>query len=214
MMSRILRPWMPPASLTSSARMRRPLATAVPQGATGPDRGWWLPTTISVSLTPWDAGAGAAHSTAASAAATARFRIRMVSPLGLRSFRWTWPRRGRAMDRAGRLPALRSLAVHGLDHVLVFLVHHLALELHGGRQFLVLGRQLLLDEAELLDRFHPRQVAVHFFHLVPDQRDDLRGAAQAGEVGERDVVLLRVAGDVFVVDHDERGEELAPVADD
>jgi len=49
----------------------------------------------------------------------------------------------------------RAFAIHGFDLARVALVHETALQLHGRRQFLILGRQLALDQEELLDGFRP-----------------------------------------------------------
>ena len=62
-MNLILRPWMP-FSLASSKRMRMPSVEPMPQALTGPLNAVWLPSTISVSVTPSSASAGAASAPA------------------------------------------------------------------------------------------------------------------------------------------------------
>src|SRR5439155_824621 len=101
-----------------------------------------------------------------------------------------------------------------VDRVLVFHADQRPLQLHGRRQLLVVGSEDLLDEAELLDGLDPRELPVHALDLAPDQVPDFGGAAERGEVGERDVPLLGVVGHRLVVDHDQAREELSPVADD
>src|SRR4029077_4955076 len=54
----------------------------------------------------------------------------------------------------------RPFAVHGVDLGRVTLVHKTALQLHGRRQFLILGRQLALDQEEFLDGLDPRKIDV------------------------------------------------------
>src|SRR5262249_38979807 len=49
----------------------------------------------------------------------------------------------------------RPLAVHRVDLAGITLVHEIALQLHGRRQLLVLGRELPLDQHELLDGLDP-----------------------------------------------------------
>ena len=66
-MNLILRPLMP-FSLASSKRMRMPSVEPMPQALTGPLKAVWLPSTISVSVTPSSASAGAASAPANSAA--------------------------------------------------------------------------------------------------------------------------------------------------
>src|SRR5258708_10298296 len=96
----------------------------------------------------------------------------------------------------------RPLAIHGVDLGRVALVHEAALQLHGRRQFLVLGRQLTLDQEEFLDGFDPREIDVDRLDLALDQVLDRRGAAQARIIGEGNIVVLRIFLDIFLVDHD------------
>src|SRR5206468_60059 len=107
-----------------------------------------------------------------------------------------------------------SLRVHVVDDVLVLRVDERALELHRRRQLVVLRREDLLDEPELLDRLHPGELLVDALDLAPDEVLHVLRATQRGEVRERDVSLLGELGHRLVVDHDEAGEEPAPVADD
>ena len=44
---------MPPAALISSVAIFMPLATETPHVLIGPERSWWVPTAISVSVIPW-----------------------------------------------------------------------------------------------------------------------------------------------------------------
>src|SRR5215469_3935570 len=134
-----------------------------------------------------------------------------------------WPTRARAPTRAtiaiffivgsfGR--TWLGVRVHGVDDVLVLDVDEGTAELHGRRQLLVLRGENLLDEAELLDGLHPRELLVHPLDLAPDQVLHLGGPAEGGEVGEGHVFLLGELGHRLVIDHDQAGEELALIADD
>src|SRR5216683_5860827 len=78
-----------------------------------------------------------------------------------------------------RLSHRSFAAIHGVDLAGVTLVHKTALQLHGRRQFLVLGRQLPLDQIEFLDGLDPGEIDVHRLDLALDQILDRRGAAQA-----------------------------------
>src|SRR6202045_3790502 len=78
----------------------------------------------------------------------------------------------------------RPLAIHGVDLDRVALVHEIPLQLHGRRQFLVLGRQLALDQEEFLDGFDAGEIGVHRLDLALDQILNLRRPAQAGVIGE------------------------------
>src|SRR3954469_22664153 len=86
----------------------------------------------------------------------------------------------------------KALRIHRLDLGRVLLLHQLAFELHGGRQLLVFGRELRLQQEELLDLLDPGEPAVHAVDLALDQRLHRRRAGQAGVVGEGHVVVLRV----------------------
>src|SRR5437763_2955437 len=77
-------------------------------------------------------------------------------------------------------------AIHGVDLAGVTLVHKTALQLHGRRQFLVLGRQLTLDQIKFLDGLDAGEIDVHRFDLALDQILDRRMPAQAGIIGEGD----------------------------
>jgi hypothetical protein len=46
----------------------------------------------------------------------------------------------------------------------------LRFELHGGREFFVLGAQLGFEQEELLDLLHAGELLVHAVHLGLDQR--------------------------------------------
>src|SRR5215472_11639750 len=88
----------------------------------------------------------------------------------------------------GTITPSTRLDIHAVDHALVLLVHELALEFHGRRQFVVLGGELLLDQPELLDGLDPREVLVDPLDLRPDQVGDFAGSAERGEVGEGHIV--------------------------
>src|SRR6266446_5784925 len=60
----------------------------------------------------------------------------------------------------------RPFAIHGVYLGRVTLVHETALQLHGRRQFLILGRELTLDQEKLLDGFDPREVNVDRLDLA------------------------------------------------
>src|ERR1051325_7159193 len=98
-----------------------------------------MPSTISVGVTPRVSFCAAATPATASAPASTATASHLV------------------MDRSSLSPC----RVHVVDDVLVLGVHERPLELHGGRQLLVLGREDLLDEPEGLDGLHPRHLPVH-----------------------------------------------------
>src|SRR5258708_3831802 len=108
----------------------------------------------------------------------------------------------------------RPFAIHGVDFRGVTLVHEAALQLHGRRQFLVLGRQLALDQEEALDGLDPREIDVDRLDLALDQILDFGRAAQAGIVGEGNVVVLRELLDILLIDHDQTRQVRPLVADD
>src|SRR5438094_3656620 len=54
-------------------------------------------------------------------------------------------------------PLRGGAGIKRLDLAAIFLVHELALELHGRGQLVVLRGELLLDKIEFLDRFHPSE---------------------------------------------------------
>src|SRR6516165_9809587 len=72
-----------------------------------------------------------------------------------------------------RILPLACLGIHAVDHPLVLFADELALELHGRRDLVVLGRELLRDQPELLDRLDPRKACVHPVDLRADQVDHL-----------------------------------------
>src|SRR5712671_7743297 len=92
----------------------------------------------------------------------------------------------------------RPFAIHGVDLGRVTLVHEAALQLHGRRQFLVLGRQLTLDQEEFLDGLDPGETDVDRLDLALDQILNRRGAAQAGIIGAGNIVVLRIFLDIFL----------------
>src|SRR5262245_29787217 len=131
-----------------------------------------MPSTISPLLTPrvsFCAIATPARATAPASTHTARAFLFIVVSL-------SWP----APRGASGLP------VHAVDDVPVLRVHETPLQLHGGRQLLVLGGEDLLDEVELLDGLHAGELLVHPLDLRPDEVLDLPGPAERGEVGEGD----------------------------
>src|SRR5580698_5236681 len=159
---------MPPCSLISSKRILTPFDEVTPYVAATPDRSVCMPKVISVGVTPrCCAKAPGAMASTAKAIAIPAFLIIL-------------------------LPPLACVGIHAVDHRLVLLADELALELHGRRDLVVLGRELLLDQPELLDRLDPREACVDPLDLRPDQVLHLARAAQRGEVGERHVAVLRV----------------------
>src|SRR6185369_3315975 len=108
----------------------------------------------------------------------------------------------------------RPFAIHGVDLGGVAFVHEAALQLHGRRQLLVLGRELAFDQVELLDGFDAREVDVDRLDLALDQVLDFLRAAQAGVVGEGNVLVLRELLDILLVDHDQTRQIRPLVADD
>src|SRR5258707_5500355 len=67
----------------------------------------------------------------------------------------------------------RPFAIHGVDLVRVPLVHKTPLQLHGRRQFLVLGRELAFNQEEFLDGFDAGEIGIHRLDLALDQVLDL-----------------------------------------
>jgi len=82
-----------------------------------------------------------------------------------------------------------------------------------GVSFLVLGRELALDQEELLDGFDAGEIDVDRLDLALDQILDLRRPAQARIIGEGNVVVLGELLDILLIDHDEAGEVRPLVAD-
>src|SRR5712671_3080519 len=216
----ILRPLMPPAALTSSTAIFMPLETGTPQTLIGPDKSWWVPITISVAEMPslgtlvW-AAAGRWVSASAPTA-----RPSALNDFDILSLLFVWPVLSEGWGPLNPSPfplraALchRPFAIHGLDLGRVTLVHEAALQLHGRRQLLILGRQLPLDQEEFLDGLDPREIDVDRLDLALDQILDRRGPAQARIIGEGNVVVLRKFLDILLVDHDEAGEIRPLVAD-
>ena len=60
----------------------------------------------------------------------------------------------------------RPRPVHCIDLGCVGFIHEAALQLHGRRQFLVLGRELPLDQMELLDGFDAGEIGIDGFDLL------------------------------------------------
>src|SRR5262245_6656720 len=202
--SLILRPWTPPLSLSSSKRIFTAFDDDTPYVAAGPERSVCIPRTISVLLTPRVFCAAATPISATAPTSTPAATSRILIACSFRSDA-TSGRRRRAAS---------CLGVHGVDHVLVLSVDERALELHGRRELLVLCGEDLLDQPELLDGLHARQLPVDPVDLAADQLLDLLGPAERGEVRERHVPLLGELRDGLVVDHHQAGQELALVADD
>src|SRR6476659_1412475 len=75
---------------------------------------------------------------------------------------------------------LACFGIHAVDHRLVLVADELALELHGRRDLVVLGRELLLDQPELLDGLDPGEACVDPLDLGPDQVLHLARAAERG----------------------------------
>src|SRR6478736_5784105 len=107
----------------------------------------------------------------------------------------------------------RPRRIHRVDLGGITLVHEAALQLHGRRQLLVLRSELAFDQIESLDGLDAGEIRIDPLDLAPDQVLDLRRAAQAGIIGERDVVVLREFLDILLVDHHEAGEVWPLVAD-
>src|SRR5262245_4274808 len=124
---------MPPAALTSSKRIFTALDDDTPYVAAGPDRSVCIPSTISFLLTPRVACAPTAATMAAPITAV------------------TAPTTSALFIRSPFKASFELVAIHPVDQLLVLDVHEGSPELHGGRQLLVLRRQDLLDQSELLD---------------------------------------------------------------
>src|SRR5690242_9766710 len=217
---------MPPAVLISSTAIFMPFDTGTPQALIGPDRSWWVPSTISVAEMPslvtlvW-AIAGSCVSASAPIA-----RPNALSVFDICSLLFPgWPVSGEGgalktsfavfqnLSSSSQRSGHRPRAIHRVDLASVALVHEIALQLHGRRQLLVLRRELPLDQHELLDGFDAGEIGIHRLDLAPDQILDLGRAAQAGVIGEGNVVVLRELLDVLMIDHDEAGEIGPLVAD-
>src|SRR3978361_679730 len=148
---------MPPAALTSSTAIFIPLETGTPQTLIGPDRSWWVPITISFAEMPWSVTlvCAAAGKQVSARALTARPNALNDFDIAVSSWLARVERKGRpSIPSPFSNGALRHRAVdaiHGIDLGGIALVHEIPLQLHRRRQFLVLGRQLALDQEELLD---------------------------------------------------------------
>src|SRR5260221_14446723 len=144
-----------------------------------------MPNSISLAVPPRVCAEAAVASDAAAVAAAIVLTIVHLliafPPLG-------W-RRPAGPAFVHHYSGLERLGIHAVDHPLVLLVHELALELHRGRDLLVLGGELLLDQPVLLDRLHPREVPVHPLDLRRDQVASLARPPERRHVGERHVAV-------------------------
>ena len=94
----------------------------------------------------------------------------------------------------------------------VFLFYQFAFELHGRREFLVFGGQLVFQQEEFLDLLNPRKLLVHPVNLALDQCLHLGRARERRVVTERHIAVLGKLLHVFLVNHDDDGEVRALVA--
>src|ERR1700682_1050913 len=220
MTSRSLRPLTPPAALISSTAIFMPLETGTPHTLIGPDKSWWVPITISVAEMPslvtlvWAAAGRWVSASALTARPSALndfdiSSLLFVGPYGAKG----GPSGPSPFPNLFSRLRHRPLAIHGVNLDRVALVHEIPLQLHGRRQFLVLGCQLTFDQEKLLDGFDPREIGVHRLDLMLDQILDFRRPAQAGVIGEGNVVVLGKLLDIFLVDHDKAGQIGPLVAD-
>src|SRR5512140_707742 len=197
---------MPPAALISSTAIFMPLETGTPHTLIGPDRSWWVPMTISVAEMPSlvtlvCAAAGrwvSARAPTARPSALNDFDIAVSSSLA-RVGRRAGPFHPSPFSNLRAASRHRPLAIHAVNLDRVALVHEIPLQLHGRRQFLVLGGQLTLDQEELLDGFDPGKIGVHRLDLALDQLLNLRRAAQARVIGEGNVMILGELLDILLV---------------
>src|SRR5262249_829062 len=208
MINWILRPLMPPASLISSKRIFTALDEETPYVAATPDRSVCMPSTISVLVTP-RVCADASVATAASAATATLINVRYIVFFLL----WKVAQLSGCKALISSGPSLRSVGVHAVDQYFVFLVHELALQLHRWRQLIVLCRELMFDQPELLDRLGLCEALIDLLDLRPDQVLHLARATKRGKVSELHVAVLSKFRNVVVVDHQHAGQILAPIAD-
>ena len=153
---------------------RMPLRAGLPKPASGPDRSWIVPITISFLLTPCESGPRRHKCQGQRGRDHRDYRAHVFRPvIDL----------GAAPHAPRYIDSIRSA---------YFWFDELALELHRRRQFLVLGGELLLDQAELLDLLDPGELRCSPARSrARSARCTSRRAGQAGVVGERHVVVLR-----------------------
>src|SRR5260370_3380845 len=174
-----------------------------------------VPRTIHAGL-PENGSRSATTSATASSPRTTRRRANR------RSSRWVATRsivrtRLLSLDTATSVapkgPIVPGLApVERSDQLRVARLDAPPLHLARRRDVAVLLVEPAREERELLHRLDLRERAVHLVHLAPDQLQHLGLAGQVGESSKGDAKVLREAGDVVLVDEDERDDELAPVA--
>ena len=99
-----------------------------------------------------------------------------------------------------------SATVHGINLVRILCLHQFPLELHGRGEFLVLGRELGVEQPKLFDLLHPGELGIGLVHHRLNQGLHLWALGQAGIVAERNIMVLGKFLDIVLVDHDDRGE--------
>src|SRR6202049_3057722 len=88
------------------------------------------------------------------------------------------------------------------EHLCVFLVDHVALDLQGRRELAGRLREIVVEDHELLDLLDLGVFGVGMIDLALDQRANLRVLRQRGDV-LRQAVLAREHGDLLLIERDQ-----------
>src|SRR6478735_469726 len=137
-----------------------PLRDCLPKPASGPERSWIVPIRISSLLTPCCC-APARPEASARPLAAARGMSDLIFITAVSS----------RLEKQSGVHRLDALRVLGLDQ--------LALELHRGCEFFVLGAELGFEQEEFLDLLDASELRVDAVHLGLDQVLHLLRARQA-----------------------------------
>src|SRR3954464_10569965 len=105
-----------------------------------------------------------------------------------------------------------SARIQGVEEPGVLLVDHVALDLERRRELARLLREVVVEDAELLDLLDLGVVRVDAVDLALDELDDLRVRGQRGHRGVLDALLTRPRKDLLLVERDQRDGIRPPVA--
>lgn len=92
-------------------------------------------------------------------------------------------------------------------------MNEFAFQFHRRSNLLIVRCQDAIDDTKLLSLFDTRELCVYALDFACNQLYHFGCAGQAGEIGKRDVLLLRELGDVLLVNHYKAAQEWLAVAD-
>ena len=95
----------------------------------------------------------------------------------------------------------------------MFGFHKASLKLHGRRKFIILCCQQHINQAEILDLFHPREILVHLVNGLADQVLYFPCRTKRGVVREGHASILGEFLYVLLVDHHQTSQEHALIPD-